>query len=109
MEKGTLTDKLHDMVNKDTPSNVVVPNNPFAFLAWAATRFGAHVLVIALVSVFLNRVYNDMQRQNEVFLTAFIAQTKVVESQVSVLQNLEKAIESNTAEIREAHRRAATK
>ncbi|MDB6079088.1 MAG: hypothetical protein JWO82_2835 [Akkermansiaceae bacterium] len=99
------TDDIHDVASKDTPSEIEVPKSMYGLIVWAVGRFGPGIL-IALAAVYgLNKVYTDMQVQNERMVGDMKAQNaamvEVIRSQTSVnsqvansLQELSKAVEN---------------
>ncbi len=62
------TDSLHRYAQRDTPDMVNVPNTWAGLLAWAATRFGVSVVLLAVIGYWgsgaINKVYSDNQAIN---------------------------------------------
>lgn len=93
------------MAQADTPSVVNVPNTWPGLVMWAVGRFGAGALMAAACAYALVRVYEDQSKMTEKVLSAFEAQATTQAKMQSSLDAITRALEANTREIQEAHRR----
>jgi len=100
-------DQIYEAAERSTPQELTVPINSWpALVVWAIGKFGAWVVIAALLSVALERVYTDSKAQDVLqrdltvrVAEAFEGQSSVGMQQSIALTALTLAVERNTKEL----------
>lgn len=81
-------EELADIANQDTPEAVKVPSTWAGLLAWGAIRYGLGIVMAAVFGAATKQVYNDLQRNQERLLTAYIEATLASNRNAEAIENM---------------------
>ena len=101
-----MTARLHTFIAEDTPSNVEVPKTVISLFQWMVGRFGAGIVVAAVLLYLFIRIDNRAAAREEKLLSAYVTSAQV---QLQTSENLEdctEAMETNTEALKQLTRTA---
>lgn len=79
---------LVEAANADTPAAVKVPPTWSGILAWATIRYGLGIVMAAVFGVATRQVYNDLQRNQERLLAAYLEATVASNRNADAIENM---------------------
>jgi hypothetical protein len=87
---------LADLANSDTPSAVKVPPTWSGILAWATIRYGLGIVMAAVFGLATRQVYDDLQKNQERLLSAYIENTVASNRNAEAINGLKEEIRRST-------------
>ncbi|MBE2178880.1 MAG: hypothetical protein IAE97_00205 [Chthoniobacterales bacterium] len=87
-------DDIHQVAQRDTPPEIVVPNTWPALAVWATGKFGVGFLMAIAFGFAANQVYGDMKARDDKVLAAFENSARSQAETAGAIREMTKAIET---------------
>lgn len=87
-------DDIHQIAQRDTPPEVIVPNSWPALAVWATGKFGVGFIVAVAFAFAAHQLYGDMKIRDDKVLAAFENSARAQVETAAAIREMTKAVES---------------